>query len=266
MLVKHWYILFYFFVTPLFLLVSVALIVTNAISACLFHFRVGRINPGIYGMALISRCSWHSRSSMLVSCSVSDSMSTTQSSSLWFGLSKSPIKWSQSSVSEMLWVTLSSPILTRWRLILRIQQTFNIWDRPPERSFADKAGGEGDLSDNVSAAAPLWWKSDHDALPMSSVSEMYPMAVICFCWTQDSFWVACRFWLPCHISKTLWTLVVLCNFLSSTSFFISEPLSVFIVSNSVSARAIIPAVAWATALQSLLCEGSRLRSLTASSQ
>ena len=47
------------------------------------------------------------------------------------------------------------------------------------RSFADKAGGKGDLSDSLNAAAPSCWESDQDALMISSVSEMYPTAVIC---------------------------------------------------------------------------------------
>ena len=66
---------------------------------------------------------------------------------------------------------------------------------------------------------------------------MYPTAVVCLFWAQDSFWVACRFWLPCHICKKLWTLAILCNLLSSASFFISESFSVFVVSNSASGPA-----------------------------
>jgi len=114
------------------------------------------------------------------------------------------------------------------------------WVRPPGWSFAGKGGGKGDLSDNVSAASPSGWMSDHDALMIASVSKMYPMAVVCLFWTSDSFWVPHRFWLPCHISTKSWTLAILCNVLSSTSLFISESFSVFIVSNSGSAPAQIP--------------------------
>jgi hypothetical protein len=46
-------------------------------------------------------------------------------------------------------------------------------------SFPDKAGGKGDLSDNLNAAAPLCQNSDLEALTISSMSEMYPTAVIC---------------------------------------------------------------------------------------
>jgi len=155
--VNHWCILSYFFFTPVFLLVSIALTVTNTFSACLFDFRVSRINPGTFGAVLTSRCSW---SSMLLSWSISDSKSATQSSSLSFGLSKSPFQLSQLSVSEMLSGALSLSLSTGWWLILQIRRTFTSWVRPPGRSFADKGGGKGVLSDNLNAAAPSCWKSD----------------------------------------------------------------------------------------------------------
>jgi hypothetical protein len=47
-------------------------------------------------------------------------------------------------------------------------------------------------------------------------------------------------WLPCHISKKLWTLAILCSFHSSASFSISESFSVLVVSKSESMRARIP--------------------------
>jgi len=109
---------------------------------------------------------------------------------LSFGLSNSPFQFSQSSVSEMLSGALSSSLLTGWCLILRTQRTFKIWVCPPGRSFANKAGGKGDLSDNLNAAAPSCCKSDQDALTISSVSEMYPTAVICLFWARNSFCVA----------------------------------------------------------------------------
>jgi hypothetical protein len=37
---------------------------------------------------------------------------------------------------------------------------------------------------------------------------MYPTDAICVCWEWDSFFVACRFWLPCYISNKLWTLAI----------------------------------------------------------
>jgi len=156
-----------------------------------------------------------------------------QSSSVAFGLSKSSFQFSLSSVSEMLSGALSSSLSTGWMLILQIRRTFIIWVRPPGRSFADKAGGKGDLSDSLNAAAPSCWKGDQEALTISSVSEIYPTAVIGLFRGQDSFCIAHKFWLPCHISKKLWTLPTLRNILSSASFFISESFSEFVVTNSV---------------------------------
>jgi len=231
-LVNHWHILSYFSLPPIFLRIATALTVNNTCSPCVFDFRVGRINPGTLGAALTSCCSGHSGSSMRVFGSILDSSSAARSSLLSFGLSKSPFQFRQSSVSEMLSAAVFSSLSTGWWLILRIQRTIKIWVYPPERFFADKASGKGDLSDNLNAAAPSCWKSDKDASTISSVSEMYPTVVICTFWVRDSFWVAHRFWLPCHISKKSSTLAILCNVLSSASFFISESFSVFVVSNS----------------------------------
>jgi hypothetical protein len=72
---------------------------------------------------------------------------------------------------------------------------------------------------------------------ISSESQMYPAAVIFFFWAWDSFCVARRFWLPCYISKTWWNLAILCNFLSSSSFFNSKPILVSTVSNAVQSTA-----------------------------
>jgi len=247
-LVNQWHIQSYFFFPPLFLRVSTALTITNTFSACLFDFRVSRTNAGTFGAALTFCCSGHSESSMPLFFSISDLSSAAQSSSLSFGLSKSPFQLSQSAVSEMLSGALSGSLSTGWWLILQIRRTFKIWVLPPGRSFADKAGGKGDLSDNLNAAAPSCWKSDQDALTISSVSEIYSTAVICLFGARDSFWVACSFWLPCHISKQSWTLAILCNFLSSASFFISESFSVFVVSNSGSVPPKIPLLARANCL------------------
>ena len=170
-------------------------------------------------------------------------MSAAQYSLVSFGLSKLPFLLSQSSVSEMFSGALSSSLSTGWRLIHQIWRTSNIWVRPPGRFFGDTAGGKGDLSDNINAAAPSCWTSDQDALMISSVSKTYPTAVICFFWAWDSFWVARRFWLSCHISRQSSTLPILCNFLSSTSFFISESFCMFVVSNFGSGPAKIPLLA-----------------------
>ena len=99
-------------------------------------------------------------------------------------------------------------------------------------SFADNAGGKGDLSDHLKAATPSCWKSVQVAMTISGVFEMYPAAVICVYCMQVFFCVARRFWLPCHIPKKLWTLAILFNFHSSASFFVSEWISVFVVSTA----------------------------------
>jgi len=241
--VYYWCILSYFFFTRIFLLVSIALTVSDTLTGCLCDFRVGWINLRISGTALKSRCSGYSGSSMPLACAISESTSAMQSSSLSFRLSKSPFQLCQSSVSQTVPGVLSYSHLTGSRLILQIWLTFNLWVRPPGRSFADKDGGKGDLSDNLNAATPSCWKSDQDALTISSVSEIYPTAVICLLGAQDSFWVACRFWLPCHGPQKLWTLAILCNLHSSASFSISELFCGFIVSISGLAPATIPLLA-----------------------
>jgi len=176
--VKHWRILSYRLFTPSFLLILIALTVTNTFSVYLFDFRVGWFNLGSFGAALISRCSRHSGSLMRFSCSTSDSTSAAQLSSLLCWFLKSPFQLSQYLVSKMLSGAQYSSHSTGWRLNLLIQQTFNNWVLPTGRSFADKAGGKGDLSVNLNAAAPWCSKSDHDALTIYSVSKMYPAAVI----------------------------------------------------------------------------------------
>jgi len=232
-----------FFLFPRILLVSVALTVTNPFSVLFIDLPIGRINPGISGAAHTSRCSGHSGSSKQFSSSTSDSLSASQSSSLSFELSKSPFQLSQLSVWETLSGALSSSLSAGWRSILRIRQTFNIWVRPPANCFADTAGGNGDLSDNLNAAAVNCWKIDKDALTLSSVSEMDPTAVIWLFWARDSFCVVRRFWLPCHISKKSWTLAILFNFFSSTSLFDSKSVSDSDLSNMGSSSANIPLLA-----------------------
>jgi len=241
-LVKHWCILCYFLSAPIFLLVTIALTVTNTLTGCLFDFRAGQIKPGTFGAAL-TQCAGYSGSSMLLSYSILESTSAAQSSSLSLGLSKPPVQLSQFPVSKRVSGALSSPLSTGWGLILQILWTVNMRVRPRERFLADMAGGQGDLSENWKAPAPSCWKSDQDALTISSVSEMYNTEVICLFSARDSFCVARRFWLPCHISKLSWTLAILCNVISSASFINSELLSVFIVPNSGSVPATIPLLA-----------------------
>jgi len=89
-------------------------------------------------------------------------------------------------------------------------------------------------------------------LGISSVSKMYPMAVIWMFWARDSSCISCRLWLPCHISTKLWTLANLCKFHSSASVCMSESYSVFVVSNAGSSPANITLLAWANGLTTTL--------------
>jgi len=228
----YWCILSYCFLIPLFLLVSNVLTVTNTISDCLFDVRWGRINLGTFGAAFTSRFSGISGSLMPLSRPISDSMSAAQSSSLSFGLSKSPFQVSQFLVSEMLSGALSLSHSTGCPSILLLRQIFNIGDRLPRRSFADKAGGNGDLSDILNAAAPSCWNFDQDALTISSISQMYATAVTSLFWVPDSFCVACRFGFCATSPKSRGPWPLCAIFLSSDSFFISKVFSVCFVSNT----------------------------------
>jgi len=115
-MVKHWPILSNFFVTPWFLFFSIALTVRHTFWPYVFDFWVGQIEPRTVDASLTSHCSGDSGSSMLLSCSRSDSTSATQSSSLSSGLSKSRFQLSQSSVSEMWSGAVSLAGLTELRL------------------------------------------------------------------------------------------------------------------------------------------------------
>jgi len=177
-----------------------------------------------------------------------DYCSAAHSSSLSLGLSKSPFQFSHLSVSKMLSGVLSSSLQIGWWLIVWIWRIFKISACPPGRSFADKYGGRGDLSDNLNVAPPLWWKSQLEALMISSVSEMYSTAVICLHWARDSHCVAHSFWLRWHMSKKSLTLAILRNLLSSDSFFISEEFSEFVVSDSRLTPPKITSLAWGNCL------------------
>jgi hypothetical protein len=179
--------------------------------------RVGWINPGTFLATLASQCAGLTKAFQLLSDSRSDSVSASQSSSLLCRLSQSPFQLSPFSVSEMLSGVLFSALSTGWRSILLIQRMFNTWVYSPGRSFVDKAGGKHDLSEHLNAAVRRCWKFVQNALMISSVSERYPTAFVWVFGEHDTFCVACRLWLPCHISKKLWTLVVEPKSLSSAS-------------------------------------------------
>ena len=172
-----WRMLSYFFLIPLFLLVSIILIVINAFSAFVFDRRIGPINLGTFSATLTFRCCGVSEYSLPLSSSITDLLSASQSSSLSFGWSKSPFQWSQFSVSEMLSGERSSSLSAGWRSIRLIRRTFNTSVRPPGRFLAEKAGGPDDLSDNLNATTPSCRKFDQDALTISAV---YPTAVSLF--------------------------------------------------------------------------------------
>jgi len=131
----------------------------------------------------------------------------------------------------------SSSVSGELQSIRVIWWTFNSWVCPSGRSFADKAGGTGDISDNTNAPALSCCKFDQDDLMISSVSELYLMAVICLFWARDYFYVACWFWLLCNISKKLSTFAIQCNIFSSASLFCSMLLSELVVFNTGSSPA-----------------------------
>lgn len=83
-------------------------------------------------------------------------------------------------------------------------------------------------------------KFGKDVLTITSVSEIYPTAVICLFWALDSFWVARMFWLPYHNSNKLRTLATPCNCLSSASLVSSVSFSASVGSNTGLSPAIIP--------------------------
>jgi len=73
---------------------------------------------------------------------------------------------------------------------------------------------------------------------------MDPTGVIWLFWARDSFSVAHKFRLPCHIIKKSSTFTILCNFVYSASRFISMSLTVFVVSNVWSLPANVPEIGW----------------------
>jgi len=237
LVIIHWRILSYLFLIPLFLFVSIILTVMNVVSTVFCDIRIGRINAGTFGAAMTFHWSGVCESSLPLSSSIPNWLSASQSSSLSFESYRSPLQLSQLSVSEMLSGDILSSLSAGGRSIRLIPQTFSIWVHPPGRSFADKAGGKGDFSYNLNAAAPSCWNSDQDASTISSRSEMYPAAVTCVFWAQDSFCGALGFWLPCKRSKKSWTLAIQCNFLCSASLFISISLSALVGCNSGSSAA-----------------------------
>jgi hypothetical protein len=85
-----------------FLLVSNALTVTINFSGYFIDLRDGRINLGTFGVVLLYRFAGVSGSSMMFSCSESDSSSASHLSLLKFWFAKSSSQLSQFAVSEML--------------------------------------------------------------------------------------------------------------------------------------------------------------------
>jgi len=75
--------------------------------------------------------------------------------------------------------------------------------------------------------------------------KMYRTAGICLFWARDSFCVAGRLWLICHISKRSCALAIECRCVSSASLSISVSFSVFVVSNAGSSPAKITLLAQA---------------------
>lgn len=174
---------------------------------------------------------------MALLCSVSNSLCIEQFTARNIGLALSPIPCSQSCVSELISRTVSSSLLISWLLVFRIQQTFNMWIRPPGKVLAGRAGEKWAISSWLDSATPLCWNSYQDELTLSSVSKSYPTAVICMFCAQNLFYLVHRLRFPCHIYKIMWTLANLKIVISATSLFISKWFSIFIPRNTGSAPA-----------------------------
>ena len=132
----------------------------------------------------------------------------------------------------MLSGVISSWIPAAWRSILLIRRTFNSWVCPPRIFFAGKAGGQGDISDNLNTATPSCQKVVYDALTISPVCEMYFIAAMCLFWAKQSFCMAYRFRLRRNISEKSWTLAILYRWLAADSLFISMLFLVYILFNA----------------------------------
>ena len=165
----------------------------------------------------------------------------------------------------MLSGALSMSVSIGQWLNLRIHRTFKIWVRTLGRSFADNAGGKGNLSDNLNAAAPSCWKSDQGASTISSVSKMYPTAAIRLISARDPICISRRFRLPCHIStsRDLWPFCAI-----SVPLPLSSSLSHFLcLWHPILVQRLPKSRYWLeqTALQWVIRKGSRLWFLTPSS-
>jgi len=155
----YWCILSYHCVISLFLVVSNEFTVTNGFLSSVFDFSIGWINLDMFGVAVTFHCSALSGWSVALCSSMYDSMSAGQLSLLSYGVSKLPFQFRQFSCSQMLSGALYLSFPTEWQSILLIQRIFNTSVCPTERSFADKVGGKGDLSNTLNAATPSSWKS-----------------------------------------------------------------------------------------------------------
>jgi len=114
----------------------------------LFALLIGWINLEKLAAALIYHCAAVCGSLMPLSSFISDWLSVSQSSSMSFGSSKSQFQWSQFWVSEMVSGAISRSHLAGWEFIVLISRAFHHWVHCPGRSFADEAGGTGNLSQN----------------------------------------------------------------------------------------------------------------------
>jgi len=216
---------------PLLLHVSIAVTVIKPWRACFIYLGVRRIDLGTYCMVQRTQCLGLPGSYIALPTSTLNLTTACQLYLPSFGLSKSQFLWSQFWMLEIFSSPCSSSLFVGWRLILLFG--FNKWVRPPERSFADNAVGKGHLPYNLNTAAAICGNLAQDNWTISSVSEMYPIAVICLVWEWGSVCIACRFWLHCYISNKLWTLAIVCNFRSSASLSIATLFSVSMLSSIV---------------------------------
>jgi hypothetical protein len=189
----HLHIVSHVLVFPIFLLISIVMPVINTCCALFYNHCVGGINLGTFGVAHKSHIFGLSGSSIALSRAMWDSCSASWLLLLSFRLSKLPFHSCQYLVSKkltgalLLWYFAGSQ-LSHW-----IQRTFISSVCPPVTSFRDNADDTGDVSINVNAAALSVWKSEKDALMISSVSKINTKDVICLQSAWDSFRAVYRF-------------------------------------------------------------------------
>ena len=111
--------------------------VKNTFSACLFDFCVGRINLATFGAVLTSHCSGHSGCSIPLPSTIPSSLSAAWSSLLAVELFKLTVKFSRSSVTEILLLLYFHTLCTLigvWQSLIPSPppgEPARLWTSPP---------------------------------------------------------------------------------------------------------------------------------------